>query len=149
VGGSGSLSNPEVITVANLPAGTYIWRVTAFTNPDTCHYQITTTACVANVPLAVDPNLRPGFALSSAPNPFNALSAVSFALPNSGVASLKVYDVSGRLVRTLQQGPLAAGRHVRVWNRTTDDGAVAPAGVYFARLEINGRSLGRKLVLVK
>lgn len=43
---SASLSDPEVINVANLPPGNYLWRVTAFTSPDTTHYSITTDRCV-------------------------------------------------------------------------------------------------------
>jgi subtilisin family serine protease len=149
VGSSASTANPEVITVSNLPAGTYIWRVLAFTNPDTAHYTITTDYCVDATMLSADPRRELDFAMALAPNPCHVLAAITFALPQSGHASLKLYDVSGRLIRTLQDGPLAAGRHVRVWDRSTNGGAIAPGGVYFARLESAGRALSRKLVMVR
>jgi hypothetical protein len=149
VGGSASISNPEVIDLANLPAGTYLWRVTAFTNPDTCHYTITTEACVAQPPLAVEAGGQAELSLASAPNPFRSEAAIAFSTPQAGPVSLKLYDVSGRLVRTLQEGPMPAGRHLRVWNRATDHGGPAAPGVYFAQLQSGRQILHRKLVLLK
>ena len=150
VGGPASVANPEVIYVGALPPGIYMWRVTAFTNPDTAHYQIATDLCVSPLTVAVGevaPGLR--FALSpAAPNPFRRATAINFTLPTSQFASLKLYDVAGRLVRTLQSGPLAAGRHLRVWDGRTDAGAVASPGVYFSRLESAGKVLGRKVVML-
>lgn len=149
VGGSGSLSNPEVINVANPPPGNYTWRVTAFTNPDTCHYSVTTDACVTHVTGVDDRPAGLEFSLTSSPNPFQKLSAVTFSLPAAGPVSLKLYDISGRLIRTLADGSMGAGRHVRVWDRGTNAGGSASPGVYFMRLEASGRVLSRKAVIVR
>jgi hypothetical protein len=149
VGGSASTSNPEIIHVANPPAGTYYWRVTAFLNPDTCHYSITTDACVAEGTLAVDLDAAMrSIALAVSPNPARTVAALSFTLPTGGPARLQLFDISGRLVRTLQDGPLAAGRHVRVWDRHTDAGGIAANGVYFARIESSGKAVNRKVILL-
>jgi hypothetical protein len=149
VGGSASLANPEVINVGVLAPGVYIWRVTAFTNPDTAHYSITTEACASSSTTAVDGTpVGLSFALAPAPNPFRSLTAIGFALASPGRTTLRLYDVAGRLVRSLQDGPLAAGRHVRVWDRRTDGGGLAAPGVYFARLDSNGRVLTRKIVML-
>jgi subtilisin family serine protease len=148
---SASLANPEVVTVTNLPAGTYLWRVTAFVNPDTAHYSIQTDLCVGVAPnVGVDdPAARRELALApAAPNPMRDLTAIRFTLPAAADARLAIYDVVGRRIRTLHAGALAAGEHVRVWNGRTDRGTPAPAGAYFYRLESNGRSLSRKLVVL-
>lgn len=150
VGGSASASNPEIIRTGALPPGLYTYRVISFTNPDTANYTIDTQICTTQ-PVGVDgPRPTLAFALASAaPNPFQTATALGFSLPQSGKVSLKIYDLSGRLVRTLQNGPLTAGRHVRVWDRRGDDGNRMRAGVYFARLESSGKALSNKLVMIE
>jgi len=149
VGGSASVANPEVIQVGALPPGTYMWRVTAFTNPDTCHYSITTELCVSPITTGVTETSGLAFALTPAsPNPFHGATAIGFSLPKGETASLKLYDIAGRLIRTLHDGPLAAGRHVRVWDGRMDRGGLAAPGVYFSRLEAGGKVLSQKLVML-
>ena len=85
------------------------------------------------------------FALGQArPNPASGSSLISFALERGGPASLKVYDLSGRLVSTLVNGSLPAGSHEVRFN-----GRGIPGGVYFYRLEAGNQSATRKLVLVR
>jgi flagellar hook assembly protein FlgD len=75
-------------------------------------------------------------------------AALAFTLPVAGRASLVLYDVAGRRVRTLLDGERAAGAHELRWDRATDDGGRAPAGVYFYRLSAGGRDVSRRLVVV-
>jgi subtilisin family serine protease len=149
VGGSGSLSNPEVINTASVAPGTYLWRVTAFTNPDTAHYDIRTTMCVSHLLAADGPRVTGLSFAGAAPNPFRTFTTFSFTMPSAAEASLRLYDVSGRLTRTLENGMVAPGAHVRVWDRRANDGSLVSPGVYFAQLETEGRVLHRKVVLVK
>jgi hypothetical protein len=150
VGGSASTANPEVIHVGALTPGIYIWRVTAFTNPDTCQYSITTQLCTSPITTGVgESSAGVAFQLApAAPNPFRIATAIGFALPKASDVRLRIYDVAGRLVRTLQSGTLAAGRHVRVWDGRTDAGAQASPGVYFSRLEAGGRVQSRRVVML-
>ncbi len=67
------------------------------------------------------------------PNPFNPQTTVLLAMRQAGPASVKVYDVQGRLVRTLVDGSLAAGRHELRWNGVDDTGRSVPSGVYVVR----------------
>jgi hypothetical protein len=83
------------------------------------------------------------------PNPFRGATALRFSLPYVAHASLGVYDVRGARVRTLIDGELAAGDHATQWNGRTDHGVQAGAGVYFVRLEAGGRSLTRRIALVR
>jgi len=63
--------------------------------------------------------------------------------------TLRVYDVSGRVVATLVDGQVGAGEHVVRWDGRAAGGALAATGVYFARFSAEGRSEMRKMVLVK
>ncbi len=88
-------------------------------------------------------------ALRVSPNPSFGPSSVAFTMPRAGFAELGVYDVNGRLVRTLQHGALAAGVHALDWDGRDPSGAHVPAGVYFVRLELPGQSLRSKLVKLR
>jgi hypothetical protein len=79
----------------------------------------------------------PGVAVLSqnAPNPFNPRTTIRFTLPADGGARLAIYDLAGRLVRTLVAGSLAAGEHEAVWDGCDDAGRAQASGSYLARLE--------------
>ncbi len=83
------------------------------------------------------------------PNPFNPSTTVPFTLARGASVRLQVFDPAGRFVRTLVDGPVAAGAHHAVWNGTDAAGRPVASGVYFARLEADGFSAVRKLVLLK
>lgn len=78
------------------------------------------------------------------PNPFNASTRIFFDLPQQDNASLKVYDVTGRLVATLFDGRLNTGRYEFIWNAKNFS-----SGVYFYKLNTTGYSKVLKMVLIK
>ncbi len=89
-------------------------------------------------------------AISNFPNPFNPRTSVSFQMPSSGTADVRVYDAAGRLVRTLLAGDERdAGRHHVVWDGRDDAGRGVAAGVYFSRIIAGGREASAKMVLLK
>ncbi|MDM7916957.1 MAG: FlgD immunoglobulin-like domain containing protein [Candidatus Eisenbacteria bacterium] len=71
---------------------------------------------------------------------------MAFSLEEADEATLRIYDVQGRLVKTLVDGTLDAGSHEALWNGRNDAGADAGSGVYFCRLQSGGRTAVRKLV---
>lgn len=79
----------------------------------------------------------------NAPNPFRGATSVSYRLPSAGPATVVLYDLAGRRVRTLAEGSQAAGPH-----RVTVDGRGLPAGTYFYRLETAEGTVGRKLTVL-
>ncbi len=83
------------------------------------------------------------------PNPFNPMTTISYALPADGPVRLAVYDLSGRLVTVLADGESEAGPHVATWHGTDARGNEVGSGVYFLRLEAEGKAATRKMVLVK
>jgi len=68
--------------------------------------------------------------LSAYPNPFNATTTITYSLPASGAVELRVYDVTGRLAKTLVDEVMSAGTH-----SMSVDGSALASGVYFARLQ--------------
>ncbi len=80
------------------------------------------------LPVAYD--LLPNF-----PNPFNPETRITYALPVPGQVELRVFDVAGRLVTVLEEGPRPAGYHTVIWNGTNRSGAAVASGVYFCTLE--------------
>ncbi len=92
----------------------------------------------------------PGFLLAQAsPNPFRPSTSITYHLPAAGPVSLRIYDVQGRLVRTLVDTNQQAMTHTAVWNGRDDGGHLAASGVYFARLEAAGQNATRRLVLLR
>ena len=83
------------------------------------------------------------------PNPARGDVSIGFELPYGSTATLRVYDVSGREVRTLLDGSPPAGAQSIRWDRRATSGALAPPDLYFYELRVNGRKLARKVVLTR
>lgn len=83
---------------------------------------------------------------AGAPNPFVRTMSLSFGLPKPASVSVCVFDVNGRLVKTLASGAYPAGRHTARWDGMDSGGRAAPAGVYFAKLVTRAGTLERRLV---
>ena len=90
-----------------------------------------------------------GLGLRTYPNPFNPQTTVSLSLPADASVQVQVFDLAGRLLRTLHDGPLAAGDHQLVWNGRSDDGRVLPSGVYLVRAGDGATVAHKKVVLAK
>ena len=83
------------------------------------------------------------------PNPFNPETEIRFALDGAAPVRLAVFNVLGERVRTLVDGRRAAGTHRVRWNGIDDAGRSVGSGVYFYRLESEGRQLTRRMLLVR
>ncbi|MBI4346893.1 MAG: hypothetical protein HY553_08570 [Elusimicrobia bacterium] len=73
--------------------------------------------------------------LAARPNPFLGRTDAGFSLPREARVSLRLYDVAGRLVKTLVDGTMPAGVHRVSWDGTDSRGRHVPAAIYFARFE--------------
>jgi hypothetical protein len=83
------------------------------------------------------------------PNPFNPSTQIVYQLAENGRVTLGVYDVSGRLVRTLVDGLQPAGAYSVTWDGRDDDGRLSSTGVYFCKLTAGKFSQTRRMVLLK
>jgi len=106
-------------------------------------------ARASNVLSAVE-SLPESFALKqNYPNPFNPTTTIAFALPQEGNVSIKIYDISGSLVRTLVKDNRPAGEYNVAWNGQNDNGVQVSSGVYIYRLEAGSFTQTRRMVMLK
>ena len=102
---------------------------------------------VTAVPVSERPAL--GRLLRNYPNPFNPVTKISFVLDRDAQVSLRVFDVQGRVARTLLNSYLSAGTRVVGWDGRDDQGRQLASGTYFLRLEGGGTYRTRTVNLVK
>ncbi len=99
------------------------------------------------IPFAPHPSPAAGV-LGVAPNPMANSCTFAFELASPGSTTVRVFDVSGRLVRTLLDEQLPLGRHSAVWDARGDHGQVVANGVYFYRIETpDGLRVARLVVM--
>jgi hypothetical protein len=84
---------------------------------------------VMATPVPTETRLLPNY-----PNPFNPNTYVTVELAQESDMNVAVYDMLGRLVKTLASGVHAAGGHVFEWDGNDAGGVAMPSGIYFARL---------------
>ena len=82
------------------------------------------------------------------PNPVAGRTLLAFDLPAATTVRAALYDVSGRLVRSLVDEALPAGKHQRAWDRRDHSGQLVPAGIYFLRLDAGAHQSRQKIVVI-
>lgn len=83
------------------------------------------------------------------PNPFNPTTTIEYDLPVESDVELVIFDVSGRVVRTLESGRQQAGYRSARWDGRNDAGQAVGSGVYLYRLRAVNTVLTKKMVLLK
>jgi len=99
-------------------------------------------------PLAVDPIDIRHSAISARPNPFTPATSLTFSTTRPGRVTARIYDLSGRLVRTLVDGMLEGGQHTLRWNAAAEGGQRVASGIYFVRLTSPDGSDMKRLVVM-
>jgi hypothetical protein len=84
------------------------------------------------------------------PNPFNPVTRITYDVANAGRVRIEIYDVSGRMVRTLVDEHRGAGRYEVEWDGRNANGTPVHTGVYFYRMSAPGyTSQAKKMLLLK
>jgi hypothetical protein len=83
------------------------------------------------------------------PNPFNPVTTIGFDIPEQASVKLSIYDVSGKLVRTLVDEEMDSGRKTVIWNGRDMAGREAASGVYFYYLETPAHRQSKKMILLR
>ena len=99
-----------------------------------------------------DPRTPPtGFELhENYPNPFNPSTTIGYTIPSETSVTVRVYDITGRIVKTLVHGQAhAPGAYEIIWDGTGDGGQALASGTYFYSLEYLGRRDVKAMVLLK
>lgn len=86
---------------------------------------------------------------SPRPNPFRERVTLDFDVPRAAHVRISIYDLRGRLVKTIEDEPLAPGRYSRNWDGSNAAGEPAPGGAYFVQLSSPEIILTRKALLVR
>jgi hypothetical protein len=107
-------------------------------------FQITGSAVAAENVIPVTHQLY-----QNAPNPFRSTTRIAFDLPEDAPVSLRVYDVSGRVVRVLSEATLPAGNHAFSWDGRDDAGRQIAAGLYFYQLQAGDFTASKRMFLVR
>lgn len=90
-----------------------------------------------------------GLTLTASPNPFTGSVRILFTLDRKTKAEISIYDVTGRLVRSISSGTLYPTQHSFEWDGRDQSGVAVPAGVYFCRLRAGDRGATGKMVLAR
>jgi hypothetical protein len=104
------------------------------------------TDCPSDTPQPGAGRLR---LLQNVPNPFNPSTTFRFELPEGGPVRLRVFDVSGRAVRTLLDAACPAGPNEVTWTGDDDTGRVLPSGTYYYQLSTPFASATRRTLMLK
>jgi len=83
------------------------------------------------------------------PNPFNPATTLVYGVPSPSRVSLRIFDTSGRLVRSLLDQEVPAGINAQVWDGNDDQGRPVASGIYVAESRSPGRAESRKMALVR
>lgn len=83
------------------------------------------------------------------PNPFSDQVKISFVLDTPCFATLQIYDTGGRMIATLVDGRLEAGKYAFAWNCLDHGAKVVPSGIYFARLQTGNRVVSTPVTVIQ
>ncbi|MCD4706880.1 MAG: PQQ-binding-like beta-propeller repeat protein [Candidatus Sabulitectum sp.] len=108
---------------------------------DTINFTVTGTG------MNLNPSPLPG--LCTKPNPFHAFTTISFELSEPGYTTLKVFNLSGRLVSSITESELGSGQYSYTWDGSNQNGESVSAGLYFCRIQSGGVSETTGLCLLR
>ena len=152
------------IAVTGWDTNVYVWELTGLFNPLRApwpffRHDVRNTGWMSTAPVVVavgEPeagSTLPAVArlYPARPNPFNPSTTITFDVPGQGArpVAVGIYDVTGRLVRELLDGPVDPGHHGLRWDGRGSNREVLAAGVYFLRVAIGDDVMTEKLSLVK
>jgi hypothetical protein len=106
---------------------------------------------VLGTPVGVEeaPAPRAALVAEAYPNPFNPRVTLAVEAPHAGHLTVSVYDAAGRLVRTIFDGAVPAGRHEGRWDGRDVRGRAMPSGPYFYEARLDGERTGGRFLLVR
>ena len=133
-----------------------------FEETDTLMYALITDDAYQLPQLAPDGNYCPTsvniangmnpykFQLDTAyPNPFNPTTVISYKVPVGMQFTIGIFDITGKLVKTLISGKQSVGQGIVRWDGHNDDQVILPSGVYFYQMLSADYTVTRKIIFLK
>ena len=143
----------DVTTDALIPSGARAYSDETVRGGDTYEYTLGVVLADRSEVMSQSVSVRAkGYALAlhqNTPNPFNPTTTLSFTLPERESVTLAIYDVRGRLVRTLVDEMVGEGYQERLWDGKDAKGARVSSGVYFYTLTAGESTITKKMLLLK
>jgi len=87
--------------------------------------------------------------LTGYPNPFRSSTDLNFTVEKAGNVSLKIYNLKGQFVRNLMNTNLSKGSHKFTWDGKDDYGKNVGIGMYFCKVEADGKKISQKIIRIK
>ena len=146
-----SLNDPKVIL---LPDGRYRMYVASMIRTgqgnNDIKWSIISATTSPSVLVETKPKIPSIFYLfQNHPNPFNPVTSLRYDLPQDGIVNITIYDMLGRIVKTLVNGSQTAGYKSIQWNATNNLGEPVSAGMYIYMIQAGEFRQTRKMVLLK
>ena len=105
---------------------------------------------IVNSPIIDDLISDKLFIINNFPNPFNPTTTIEFALQNDCKINLSIYNIKGQKVKILTKNSFQKGSHSVIWNGDDESGKSVSSGVYYYKLNINGKTEAvKKCLLLK
>jgi len=142
----GAKSSPDAIPLKLFdPANDTFIQCSSFIKDKSDYYLIKTGSSIQDTetPVAL------GLHVTNYPNPFNPSTTINYNVPVDGEVSLTIYNSRGQLVNTLVSEPKTKGNYLVVWNGRDSSGNSVASGLYFTRLVSGGKSISKKMLLMK
>jgi hypothetical protein len=143
-----NIADTTYLALSELMANTtYYWRVRGKSVTTIGAWSAIRSFTVANMQTSIDSDaeLPNEFKIERVyPNPFNPVTTIQYAIPNSGSVSLSVLDVTGREVMRTSSTNMAAGMHTTLF-----DGRNLSSGLYIVSLRFEGQTKSMKITLLK
>jgi PKD repeat protein len=127
----------------------YYYRISAFdTHGNESEYSDQVSASVLSIDDEI--GIPDEYALKqNYPNPFNPVTTLHYDLPEDGLVNITIYDIMGRVVKTMVNNTQEAGYKSVIWNATNDYGNPVSGGVYLYQIHAGDFRQSRKMVLLK
>jgi hypothetical protein len=148
-GGSAWGSDSYTFDLTNSPGGSFsVWFDVTYDDACGNHYRLRLDPEFDRETAGTTPMLV--FKLGqNYPNPFNPTTTISYEIPSGSQVNLNVYDVTGKLVRTLVNGWMGEGLHAANWDGKNGSGVSVASGIYFYKMQAGSFTGTKKMILMR
>ncbi len=87
--------------------------------------------------------------LQNYPNPFNPSTTIEYTLPKAGDVELKIFDINGKLVRTLENSFKETGYHKTIWDGKNEMRQTVASGAYVYQVRSGNTAISKKMIYLK
>jgi hypothetical protein len=126
---------------------TYDYRLADVDYNGVVTYHSVRTVTVEKAPLSY--KIDEFIVMPAYPNPFNPSTTITYGINEDSKVNISIYDITGQLINTLQNGYRAQGWHAVEWKGTNQQNKQVPGGIYLSKITSNNITKTTKLMLLK